>query len=163
MPLVLDEFQEQVQHLAAYHRVQPGGGLVQHQQVGMVGQGSGQAQFHPHAPAVGGNLFPGVQPEPLQKRAEQPCIPAVPENTGHAVADAPGGEPAEKVGILKDDPQPGTDGFVCRGTAQQSDLPVVGAVHTAGDLQGGGFAGTVFSHQPHDGTGGHRQVQGGPA
>ena len=45
VPLVLDELQKQVQQLTAHHRVKTGGGFVQHQQLGVMGQRRSQAQF----------------------------------------------------------------------------------------------------------------------
>ena len=45
VPLVLDELQKQLQQLTAHHRVKTGGGFVQHQQLGVMGQRRSQAQF----------------------------------------------------------------------------------------------------------------------
>ena len=47
--LILNEFQEQIQHFAAHYGVQPAGGLVQHQQFGMVRQRRGERQLGAHA------------------------------------------------------------------------------------------------------------------
>ena len=45
VPLILNELQKQIHQLTAHHRVKTGGGLVQHQQLGVMGQSRSQAQF----------------------------------------------------------------------------------------------------------------------
>ena len=52
MVFVPGKVQQQVGHLVPHHRVQPVGGFVQQQQLGMVRQRHRDAQFHLHAGGV---------------------------------------------------------------------------------------------------------------
>ena len=73
--LVGDEGEQLLQNVVPDHRVQSGGGLVQNEQPGPVGQGGGQGQLHLHAPGqLLHRLFPR-QLEFVQIVPEQPIVP----------------------------------------------------------------------------------------
>ena len=76
MILLTSEVVDQFQHLIPDHRVQAGSGFVQNQQLGVMAQGGGQAQFHLHSfGKIGKGLFLR-QLEPVQQRMIPAGIPA---------------------------------------------------------------------------------------
>ena len=124
--LILDELQEQIQHLPPDNRVQAAGGLVHHQELGAVGQGGGQAHLHPHAPAEILHRLALLQVEPAAVAVKQGAVPGG-VDARHDAVDLPGAEAAVEIAVLKDHPHLAADGGVPRVAAQEADGAPVGA------------------------------------
>ena len=158
--LVLDEVQQQVQQFAAHHRVQPCGGFVQDQQLRVVGQGGGKAQFHPHAAAVLFNFFAAVQLKTTHQRVKFRSVPALAKDARHAFAHAGSVEAIREIGILKHHADAGADGGVGRGAAQQFHAAAGRPDGPAQQFQRSGLACTVLTDQAQDTARRDRKVDG---
>ena len=69
--LVGDEGEQLLQNAVPDHWVQSGGGLVQNEQPGPVGQGGGQGQLHLHSPGKLLQIAVGWQLQPLEQAVER--------------------------------------------------------------------------------------------
>ena len=158
MVFILNKIQKQVQQLAPHHRVQPGGGLVQHQQRGMVGQRSGKAQFHPHTAAEFLHPFVAGEGKPVQIAVKGRSIPPGAKHPRQRTAHLPPGEVLVEISVLEHNAQLGPCADVLRRTAQQRDGAAVRAVDAAQHFEQRGFARAVFPYKPHDAARGNFQI-----
>ena len=152
--LVPGEVREDLHHLVPHHRVQPGGGLIQHQEPGVVGQGHGDGQLHFHAP---GELLEALVPrqgQPSQIVLVDRLIPAA-EDPGHDPAHLPGRQALGIAGLI----QHHADLVLVRALpAQHPDAAPVRPGHAQEHADGGALPGAVFAHQAQDTALGQRQV-----
>ena len=158
VPLILDELQKQIHQLTAHHGVKPGCGLVQHQQLGVMGQCGGQAQFQPHTAAVLLEFFAGVQLEAPQIRGKGLIAPPRSIHARHAAANLCGGEAPVEKGILKHNANLSASGGIGRGAAQQVNRAVIRPVDAAEDFQKRRLACAVLADQPDDAACGHGHI-----
>ena len=156
--LVLDEGEKLVQQLVADHRVQPGGGLVQDEEPGVVGQGGGDGELHLHALGEFLDLLVPGQLEPVQIGVKEGGVPV-------------------PVGPSQNFSHLGRLQWVVEGDLVQHDadiLPKIAALrHLAAQhlhraavpvnesqngLDGGGLAGAVLPDESQDGAAGQGQI-----
>ena len=159
MVLVLNEAQKFVQDLVPHHRVQPGGGLVQDEQLGPVGQGGGKGQLHLHPP---GELLDELlfrQAEFVQIGLEQVSVPIF-VGRGQNLTHVPGAEAVGEKALVQHQPdvllgQPLLPDVVI---AQQGDLTCVPVDQVQDALDGGGLTRAVLADQPQYGAARESQV-----
>ena len=158
------ELDDQVLHLAGADRVQAGGGLVEHDQLGVVDQGLGQADAAGHALAVFLQLPPlgPVQPDHLDqvghplaadrpRHVEQPAV---------EIERLLGVEEAVEVRFLGQVADPLVLGHFGGVAAEDQGLAAGGEQQAEDQLDGGGLARAVGPEQPEDFAPADFQVQG---
>ena len=159
------EVAQQVEHLVAGDGVEPGGGLVQHEQLRVVREREGQRQLHAHAARKLAHFLFGSQIEAVAQRGELGGVPfavGCPPDSAH-IAHAAG---VGKGAGVQHDADAGFDG-VQRRAAAGNGLPeqAHGACVCGDDakdrLNGGGLAGAVRSDEADDAARFHGQAHAG--
>ena len=144
--LLPGKVREELHHLVPHHGVQAGGGLIQHQELGVVAQGHSDGELHLHAP---GELLEGLvlrQGELFQIALKGRLVPAA-EDAGHDPAHLLCREAFGEGRFV----QHHTDLLLVRpGLAQDLKAAAVGLRHAQQQADGGAFAGAVFPHQAQD-------------
>ena len=64
---ILNELEQQIQQLAARHRIESAGGLIQDQKTWMVRQSAGQRKLHLHSPGESLDLCPPGKRKPIKQ------------------------------------------------------------------------------------------------
>jgi hypothetical protein len=158
--LVPGKIQQQVGHLVPHHRVQPVGGFVQQQQLGMVRQRHRDAQFHLHAGGVILILLFIRQAELLAQLCISGSVPVAVDARHHLArlhrVQAQGDALAAQhhADLLF-----GTDGSSAAVPAKNGHGAAVPLHHVQNQPDGGAFARPVFADQPADGAPGQGQIQ----
>ena len=160
MAFLPGKFSEQLHHLVAHHRVQSIGGLIQKQQLRMMGQRHGDSQLHFHS---SGKFFEF----PVRGNGEAAqiffifyIVPAL-ENPLHHFPDLPCLQAFRKAHII----QHNADLFLEKGqialviTSQNGDGSAVSVDHVQKQFDGGALSRAVLSHQSHDAAARQRQAQ----
>ena len=159
--LLPGELVEQFQHLVPDDGVQAGGGLIQHQQLGIVGQGGGDGQLHFHAPGEVLELFVPGEGEAVQIAVIAALVPAA-IGLGKDLSHLDGVERLGEVGLIQHHPHVLLGGEDLRGIGvypQQGAAAAVRPQDPQHQADGGGFSGAVFPHQSADGAAGNGQGQ----
>ena len=158
MVLVLDEGEELVQQLVADHRVQPGGGLVQDEEPGVVGQGGGDGELHLHAFGKFFDLLVPGQPEPVQIGVKEGSVP-VPVGPGQDLSHLGRLQRVVEGALVQHHAHLLPEVAALRHLpAQHLHRAAVGADEPQNGLDGGGLAGAVLPDEPQNGAAGQGQV-----
>ena len=148
--LVLEEARETVKQLPPEYRIQPGGGFIENQKLGAVGQSQCQGEFGPHALGEFLHLLLQGKLEGPGQLQEQPFIPFLVEG-GYG----PLGVPEADVGIeghhVIDEADLGLRlGFLGPAIeAKDLDLPGLRSHQVHDELDEGGLPRPIRAHQPH--------------
>ena len=159
------EVAQQVEHLVAGDGVEPGRGLVQHEQLRVVREREGQRQLHAHAAGKLAHLLFGGQAESIAQRGELGGVPfavGCPPDSAH-IAHAAG--IGEGTGV-QHDADAGLYGVhlgaaAGDGLSEQAHGACVGGDDAEDCLDGGSFAGAVRSDEADDAARLHGQTHAG--
>ena len=159
------EVAQKVEHLVASDGVEPGCGLVQHEQLRVVREREGQRQLHAHAARQLAYLLFRGQVEAIAQRGELDGVPfavSCPPDSAHIAHAAGVGEGAG----VQHDADARFDGVQLGaaagdGLAEQAHGTLVGGDDPQGRLDGGGLASAVRSDEADDAVRFHGQAHAG--
>ena len=146
---------------ACFHeRVQPGGRLVEHEQLGVGGEGGDEGDLLPVALGVVADPLGRVEVEPLDEGGPSSLVePAV--GRAEDVEALPAGEPRPERDVAGDIGEPFVErrGLAPRVTAEELDVAAAGADQAEDDPDRRRLARSVGAEEAVDLSGGHLEVE----
>ena len=143
-----------------HERVQPGGGLVEHEQVGVGGEGGDEGDLLPVALGVVADPLGRVEVEPLDEGGPAGLVePAL--GRAEDVEALPTGEPRPERDVAGDIGEPFVErrGLAPRVTAEELDVAAAGADEAEDDPDRRRLARSVGAEEAVDLSGGHLEVE----